>query len=104
MTPSNGESEAAHGPLEISEKLHIKTHEGMALEFEVVGILEDPYEGASYAVLYREPSGNEEEQFIVTDPTGTLLADERLAQEILDDFLAAASENDEHAANNGDPS
>jgi hypothetical protein len=103
MTPSNGESESAHGPLEISEKLHVKTHEGLALEFEVVGILEDPEEGASYAVLYREPTGDEDEQFIVTDAAGKLLADGELAQDILEDFLAAARDDEEEPSGNGEP-
>jgi len=100
MSHSNGEK--AHGPLELGEVLHIETSDGQALSFEVVGILEDPAEGTSYAVL-RQNEGDEE--FIVTDVDGNLLDDDRLAQEILDDFLAAAQdEDDDSPAGNGERS
>ena len=101
MASSNGESER-RGPLELSERLFIETSDGESLPFEVVGLLEDPDNGASYAVLRRESEADEE--FIVTDDSGNLLRDERLAQEILDDFLAFAESDDERGAHNGDPS
>ncbi|HET6274990.1 MAG TPA: hypothetical protein VFE16_03500 [Candidatus Cybelea sp.] len=101
MTTSNGESETPRKPLELSETLFIETGEGQSLAFEVVGILEDPGEGASYAVLHHD-SDDGEDEFIVTDEGGKLLEDEGLAQEILDDFLAYADEDDDRAAQNGE--
>jgi hypothetical protein len=79
-------------PLELSDVLHIATKDGRSLPFEVVGILEDGNDGASYAVLFREAEGDGE--FIVTDVEGKLLEDAELAQEILDDFLHSAHENE----------
>ncbi|HUZ49835.1 MAG TPA: hypothetical protein VMW12_08865 [Candidatus Dormibacteraeota bacterium] len=91
MSSNNGEAKS--GPLELSEVLHIETKEGTELPFEVVGILEDPDDGASYAVLMHEPEDEEgESEFIVTDLEGNLLEDEDLAQEILDEFLVFAEE------------
>ncbi len=91
MSSNNGEAKS--GPLELSEVLHIETKEGTELPFEVVGILEDPDDGASYAVLMHEPEDEEgESEFIVTDLQGNLLEDEDLAQEILDEFLVFAEE------------
>lgn len=94
MSPNNGES-AEKGPLELKEVLHVQTKDGASLPFEVVGVLEDPDDGASYAVLMHEPEGSEEDddrEFIVTDMQGLLLEDEELAQEILDEFLMFAEE------------
>ena len=91
MSSNNGEAKS--GPLELSEVLHIETKEGAELPFEVVGILEDPDDGASYAVLMHEPQEEDgESEFIVTDLEGNLLEDEELAQEILDEFLVFAEE------------
>jgi hypothetical protein len=61
-------------------------------EFEVVGIVESET-SLRYAVCYCQTS----DEFIVTDDAGTLVADEALAQEILEDFLAHAegSKNEE---------
>jgi len=104
MSHSNGEK--PHGPLELSEVLTIETSDGQTLSFEVVGILEDPAEGTTYAVLRHETSDADgEDEFIVTDVDGNLLDDDRLAQEILDDFLAAAQdEDDDSPAGNGERS
>jgi|HubBroStandDraft_1064217.scaffolds.fasta_scaffold390710_2 uncharacterized protein YrzB (UPF0473 family) len=91
MSSNNGESKS--GPLELSEVLYIETKDGGELPFEVVGILEDPDDGASYAVLMHEPQDDEaESEFIVTDLEGNLLEDDTLAQEILDEFLVFAEE------------
>jgi hypothetical protein len=91
MASENGESKS--GPLELSEILHIETKDGGQLPFEVVGILEDPDENTSYAVLMYEPEDeNAESEFIVTDLEGNLLDDDALAQEILDEFLVFAEE------------
>jgi hypothetical protein len=94
MSSNNGETKS--GPLELSEVLYIETKDGAELPFEVVGILEDPDDGSSYAVLMHEPKdeGDEESEseFIVTDLEGNLLEDEDLAQEILDEFLVFAEE------------
>ncbi|HEX3672298.1 MAG TPA: hypothetical protein VHT92_11405 [Candidatus Cybelea sp.] len=101
MGTSNGESEAPRGPLEVSETLYIETNDGKSLPFEVVGILEDADDGASYAVLRR--NAEEDDEFVVTDAAGNLLEDDALAQEILDDFLAFAEEDDDTPDQNGEP-
>lgn len=90
MSTNNGEAKS--GPLELSEVLHIETKDGAELPFEVVGILEDPDDGKSYAVLMHEPADEGESEFIVTDLEGNLIEDEELAQEILDEFLVFAEE------------
>jgi len=91
MSSNNGESKS--GPLELSEVLYIETKDGGELPFEVVGILEDPDDGTSYAVLMHEPQDEEAEtEFIVTDLDGNLLDNDELAQEILDEFLVFAEE------------
>ena len=96
MSSNNGESKS--GPLELSEVLYIETKDGGELPFEVVGILEDPDDGTSYAVLMHEPQdGDAESEFIVTDLEGNLLEDETLAQEILDEFLVFAEEAGEES-------
>jgi|SRR5579872_5670133 len=94
MSSNNGEP--TNGPLELSEILHIETKDGTELPFEVVGILEDPEDGRSYAVLMHEPPDDGESEFIVTDLEGNLLEDEELAQEILDEFLVFAEEAGEN--------
>ena len=79
-------------PLELNDVLHVQTKEGATLSFEVIGIVEDAEERASYAVLVHEPDNGEEHQFIVTDLDGNILEDDALAQEILDEFLSFAEE------------
>ncbi|HEV3092819.1 MAG TPA: hypothetical protein VGX91_15395 [Candidatus Cybelea sp.] len=101
MASTNGESSQQHAPLELQEVLHIETSDGESLQFEVVGILEDPDSGTSYAVLLHEPEGEEEEQFIVTDLAGNLVNDDELAQEVLDEFLTYACEAEESAVDEG---
>jgi hypothetical protein len=91
---TNGEGNRPHGPLELSETLYIQTKDGASLPFEVVGILEDPDDGASYAVLLHEPEDRVDGEFIVTDLDGNLLKDERLAREIVDEFLLSAEEDE----------
>jgi hypothetical protein len=91
VSSNNGETKS--GPLELSETLYIETKDGGQMPFEVVGILEDPDDGTSYAVLMHEPQDEEgESEFIVTDLDGNLLEDDALAQEILDEFLVFAEE------------
>ena len=90
MPSDNGEQSS--GPLELSEVLYIQTKDGAEMPFEVVGILEDPEDGTSYAVLMHEPHEEGEGEFIVTDLQGNLVDDEELAQEILDEFLVFAEE------------
>ncbi len=99
MSSNNGEIKS--GPLELSEILYIETKDGAELPFEVVGILEDPDDGASYAVLMHEPHDEGEGEFIVTDLEGNLVEDETLAQEILDEFLVFAEEAGEDAGGTG---
>ena len=102
MSSTNGGSEKPDTPLELSEVLHIQTSDGSSLPFEVVGILEDPDEGASYAVLLHEPSEDAEGQFIVTDLAGNLIENETLAQEVLDDFLVFAEGGDDEQRRSGE--
>ncbi len=92
MPSHNGESAELQAPLELNDVLHIETTEGASLEFEVVGILEDPEAGSSYAVLWHEAPEPDEGEFIVTDLAGNLLEDDATAQQVLDDFLASAEE------------
>ncbi len=87
MSSTNGESGTA-SPLELREVLVIQTGDEKKLEFEVVGLVEDEEKNA-YAVCYCEP----EDEFVVTDACGNLLADDELAQEILDDFFVLADES-----------
>jgi hypothetical protein len=68
--------------------LIIETNDGQSLEFEVVGLVEDD-ENNAYAVCYSEKA----DEFVVTDEAGTLLDDDDLAQEILDDFFVLAEES-----------
>ena len=81
------EDEEASGPLELRDVLVIETNDGQSLEFEVVGLVEDD-ENNAYAVCYSEGA----DEFVVTDNVGTLLDDDELAQEILDDFFVLAEE------------
>ncbi len=76
--------------------LVIETNDGQSLEFEVVGLVEDD-ESNAYAVCYSESA----DEFVVTDEAGTLLDDDELAQEILDDFFILAEESS--PAEGGEP-
>ncbi len=76
--------------LELRDVLVIQTTDEKQLEFEVVGLVEDE-ENHQYAVLYCET----EDEFVVSDAKGTLLEDDTLAQEILDDFFVLAEESGE---------
>ena len=95
MTTDNGETPKE--ALELSDVLTIKTNDGAELQFTVVGILEDPDDGSSYAVLMPEATDEsdpeEEGQAIVTDLQGNLIEDDDLAQEILEDFLEVVDES-----------
>ena len=96
MRSENGQGSGE--PLELGETLYIETKDGAEIAYEVVGILEDPDDGKSYAVLLHEPHDDEEGEFIVTDLEGNLVEDEELANEILTDFLEfaeAAGEGEE---------
>ncbi len=84
---TNGDSGKPQS-LELRDVLVIQTTEEKQLEFEVVGLVEDE-ENKAYAVLYCE----KEDEFVVTDEKGTLLEDDDLAQEILDDFFVLAEES-----------
>jgi hypothetical protein len=66
----------------------IETTDEQKYEFEVVGLVEDD-ENNGFAVAYSEAA----DEFVVTDDQGTLLADDVLAQEILDDFFVLAEES-----------
>lgn len=86
---SNGESNPP-AALELRDVLVIQTTDEKELEFEVVGLVEDD-EKNSYAVLYCE----KDDEFVVTDAKGSLLNDDEMAQEILDDFFVLAEESTE---------
>ena len=74
--------------------LVVETNEGERLEFAVVGIVEDD-EHRGYSVCYSEAA----DEFVVTDAKGTIIEDDDLAQEILDDFFALADQqSDEESA------
>lgn len=102
MSTSNGESAHPHGPLELSDVLNVETNDGLSLAFEVVGILEDPQAGASYAVLRHEAADEDEDAYIVTDMNGNLLSEQELAEEIIGDFLAFAEDENEGERRNGE--
>jgi hypothetical protein len=105
MPSPNGESQDPRAPLELSDVLYIQTNDGASLPFEVVGVLEDPHDGASYAVLLAKNGDEEESEFIVTDLQGNLIRDEGIAREVVDDFLAFATETEgERASGNGETS
>ena len=104
MTTPNGGGDERKGPLELNETLTIETNAGDWLRFQVVGILEDPENAATYAVLHHEAPEGEEDEFIVTDIDGNLVEDDALAQEILDDFLAFSESEDDRATHNGESS
>ena len=79
--------------MELHDVLVIETTEAERFEFEVVGLVEDE-EGKGYAVCY----GESVDDFVVTDAHGSLLQDNELAQEILDDFFELAEESGEDDA------
>jgi hypothetical protein len=60
------------------------------LEFEVVGIVGDEDGVALYAICYCTSA----DEFMVADASGAVLADEALAQEILNEFLEHAAGDD----------
>jgi hypothetical protein len=84
---TNGESGEQQN-LELRDVLVIQTTDEKQLEFEVVGLVEDE-ENHAFAVLYCE----KEDEFVVSDAKGTILEDDELAQEILDDFFVLAEES-----------
>lgn len=84
---TNGDAGKAQ-TLELRDVLVIQTTDEKQLEFEVVGLVEDE-ENHTFAVLYCE----QEDEFVVTDDKGSLLEDDDLAQEILDDFFVLAEES-----------
>ena len=59
------------------------------VEFEVVGLLEEPEGETHYAICYCETV----DEFMVTNAFGALVDDTALAQEVLDDFLKHADES-----------
>ncbi len=87
MTSNNGESPQTNA-LELRDVLVIQTTDEKQLEFEVVGLVEDD-EKNTYAVCYCD----KEDEFVVTNAAGELLANDELAQEILDDFFVLAEES-----------
>jgi hypothetical protein len=78
--------------------LVIETNDGQRQEFEVVGLVEDE-EHNQFAVCYSEAI----DEFVVTDEFGTLLDNDELAQEILDDFFELAEEPAEGEASDAKP-
>jgi hypothetical protein len=89
------ETQAPAERVELQDKIIVSTSRESAppaapeeFEFEVVGIVEEAGSATHYAVCYCETL----DEFIVTDESGVLLPDDKLAQEILNDFLAQASD------------
>lgn len=80
------------GTLELRDAIIVETQDGKQLKFEVVGLVEDD-DANSFAVCYCE----EVDEFIVTDMDGTMLGDDKLAQEILDDFFVLAQESSDES-------
>jgi len=78
----------ADAKVELRDTLVIETTDGKKFEFEIVGLVEDD-EHHAFAVAYSEAA----DEFVVTDENGTLLDDDALAQEILDDFFVLAEES-----------
>ncbi|MEO6913695.1 MAG: hypothetical protein ABI182_06735 [Candidatus Baltobacteraceae bacterium] len=87
MSSANGDT-PQDTALELRDVLVIETTDQKKMDFEVVGLVEDD-ESNTYAVCYCE----KDDEFVVTDIKGTLLADDDLAQEILDDFFVLAEES-----------
>jgi hypothetical protein len=75
----------AQAPLDLKDRIYMKTRDGEEIEFSVIALLEDQESKNAYAVLRSADAG--EESFIVTDPYGELIEDDELAQQVLDDFL-----------------
>ena len=69
--------------------LVIETTDGKRHEYEVVSLVSDPDTDTIYGVAYSEAADN----FIVTDETGNLIADQALADEIIRDFETFAEES-----------
>lgn len=95
MTNHSSGPDAGHEPadsLELRDAIIVETQDGKQLKFEVVGLVEDE-ETHSFAVCYCE----EVDEFIVTDVNGTMLDDDKLAQEILDDFFVLAQESSDES-------
>ena len=85
-----GEADVTPGePLDLRDVVVVTRDDGTETRFEVVGIVEDDEEH-SFAVCYSEAT----DEFVVTDAVGTILQDDELAQEILDDFFVLAEENE----------
>ncbi|MGH7729341.1 MAG: hypothetical protein ACREM2_11220 [Vulcanimicrobiaceae bacterium] len=66
----------------------MELRDGKRYDFEIVGLVEDD-EGHGFAIAFCAAA----DEFAVTDEYGTLLEDEALAQEILDDFFVLADES-----------
>jgi len=95
MSTDNGCSENASA-LELRDVVVLPSDDEKELDFEVVGLVEDD-EKHGYAVCYSETS----DTFVVTDQRGSLLEDQGLAQEILDDFLTLAEESADEPSEGG---
>lgn len=99
MATTNGESHGhthdgadRDGPFELNDELTIATKDGAEMKFTVIGTMEDPDDGRTFAVLMHDDEDGGEQEFIVTDLEGNMLEDDALAQEILDEFLLFAEE------------
>jgi hypothetical protein len=82
----------AKAPLDLRDTVVMETREGGEIEFSVVALLEDEETQNTYAVLLHEGETDEDHTFIVTDPYGTLVEDDELAQHVLDDYLLYSEE------------
>jgi hypothetical protein len=94
----NGAAEV-QGKVGLGELRLVEAMEGKEYEYEAVGLVEDE-EHHNFAVWYSKQVDDElgdelasNLAFFVTDDEGTPLADDALAQEILDDFFVLAEES-----------
>jgi len=90
MPATNGEGSA--GPLDVGEVLQMRLQDGSTLEYKVSAIFEDGETHAAYAVLEATAGNAEEGDVIVTDLQGSLIEDQDLAQEVLENYLVFAEE------------
>ncbi len=68
----------------------IQLENGKTIKFEIVGLLEDAdNNNNNFAIGF----SSEHDLMIVTDIYGTLIGDDTLAQEILDEFMVLAEQS-----------
>lgn len=75
--------------LQLRDEIQQKTVDGRTLKFEVISVVHDECDPSkSYLVCYSA----DHDTFVVTDPYGTLIEDDDLAQEIIDETMVLAEQ------------